>query len=82
MSSNLNQQRSANDERMPPCVLCRTPMEPVMQMPVRVGGPNSGMVFFREWQEMDERILILDTYRCPNCRRLDFFDLDMSLPYK
>ena len=51
-----------------------------MQMPVRVGGPEAGLVLFRQWQEMDERILVLDTYRCPNCRRLEFFDLDMSLP--
>lgn len=64
------------------CVMCRTPMEPLMQMPVRVGGPSGGFVFFREFQEMDERILVLDAYRCPSCRRLEFFDLDMSLPNK
>lgn len=51
-----------------------------MQMPVRVGGPQAGFTLFREFQEMDERILILDTYRCPNCRRLEFYDVDMSLP--
>src|SRR5687767_11340000 len=82
MSRNVNQQQSDGGQRTPPCALCKTAMEPLMQMPIRVGGPNSGLVFFREWQEMDERILVLDTYRCPNCRRLEFFDLDMSLPYK
>jgi hypothetical protein len=55
-------------------------MEPLMQMPVRVGGPEGGIVFFRGFKELDERILVLDTYRCPNCRRLEFFDVDMSLP--
>jgi hypothetical protein len=54
-------------------------MEPLMQMQVRVGG---GQGFWSGYQQMDERILVLDTYRCPHCRRLEFFDLDMSLPQK
>lgn len=80
MNPNRNQQPPANVRKVPSCVLCKTPMQPVMQMPVRVGGPEAGLIFFRDIQELDERILILDTYRCPNCRRLEFFDLDMSLP--
>jgi hypothetical protein len=75
----MNQQ-SANARNLPPCIRCNTPMQPLMQMPVRTGGPDSGFVFFRNLQEMEERLLILDTYRCPRCRRLEFFDLDMSLP--
>ena len=27
-----------------------------------------------------ERILVLDTFRCPGCPKLEFFDLDASLP--
>lgn len=69
-----------NHPRTPNCLRCRMAMQPLMQMPVRVGGPKGGFVFFREFQEMDERILILDTFRCPNCRQLEFFDLDASLP--
>jgi hypothetical protein len=80
MNPNPNPQQPANNQRLPPCLMCKTPMQPLMQMPVRVGGPHSGFVLFRELQEMEERVLVLDTYRCPKCRRLEFFDGDMSLP--
>ncbi len=65
---------------LPTCLRCGTAMQPLMRMPVRVGGPGSGFVFFRSIQEMDERVLQLDTYRCPRCGRLEFYDLDLSLP--
>lgn len=79
MKHNLNQQKSDANIKVPPCILCHTPMEPLMQMQVRVEG---GQGFWVGYQQMDERILVLDTYRCPNCRRLDFFDLDLSLPQR
>lgn len=79
MKHNINQQKAAASSRVPPCLLCHTAMEPLMQMQVRVGG---GQGFWGGYQQMDERILVLDTYRCPHCRRLEFFDLDMSLPQK
>ena len=79
MKHNINQQKSVVSPRVPPCLLCHTAMEPLMQMQVRVGG---GQGFWSGYQQMDERILVLDTYRCPHCRRLEFFDLDMSLPQK
>lgn len=75
----MNQQGTGNP-KYPPCGLCRTEMQPLMQMPVRVGGPDSGFVLFRQLQEMGESILVLDTYRCPRCGKLEFFDLDLSLP--
>jgi hypothetical protein len=42
----------------------------------------------RAWQtgseggkaEATSVVLALDVYRCPNCRWVEFFDLDMSLP--
>jgi hypothetical protein len=71
--------QAMNNQSVPMCALCKTLMEPLMQMPVRVGG---GQGFFIGFQELSERILTLDTYRCPNCRRLDFFDLDLSLPQR
>lgn len=74
----MNQQQQ-QQPRVPECVRCRVPMQPIMQMPVRTGGITG---FFSEWGEWNERLLILDTYRCPNCRKLEFFDLDASLPYK
>ncbi len=77
---NPDQQQPANTQRMHPCLICRAPMEPLMQMQVRVDGPGREAIFLRGFQELSERILVLDTYRCTSCRRLDFFDLDASLP--
>jgi hypothetical protein len=33
-----------------------------------------------EWAGAGERLLPLDVYRCPGCKRVDFFDLDDRLP--
>ena len=85
MSSNQRPPAGAGQQRqqrVPACGSCQTPMQPLMQMPVRVGGPQAGFVFFRELQEMKEGVLILDTYRCPNCRKLEFYDLDLSMPQR
>jgi hypothetical protein len=82
MDPNRNRQQPADTPRYPPCVACGTPLEPLMHMPVRVGGADAGFVFFRGFKELEERILTLDMYRCPRCRRLEFYDLDMSLPNK
>jgi hypothetical protein len=75
---NQNQQQ-ANNQSYPNCLRCNIPMQPIMQMPVRTGGISG---FFSDWGEYNEKILVLDTYRCPNCRKLEFFDLDVSLPNK
>jgi hypothetical protein len=48
---------------------------------MRTGGSTGATLFFLDsWAEMSERIIVFDTYRCPNCRKLEFFDLDGSLP--
>ena len=62
---------------LPNCLRCNVVLQPLMKMPIRAGGT---MGFFSGWGQMDERILILDTYRCPRCHKLEFFDLDLSLP--
>jgi hypothetical protein len=33
-----------------------------------------------ELADITEGVLPLDVYRCPKCRRVEFFDLDLSLP--
>ena len=72
-----NQPPQQQNLRLPNCVRCNVTMQPLMRMPVRTGGISG---FFADWGEMGEKILTLDTYRCPRCRKLEFFDLDASLP--
>lgn len=59
------------------CLRCNVPMRQIMEMNIRTGGTTG---FFANWGEMSETILTLDTFRCPRCRTLEFFDLDASLP--
>ena len=33
-----------------------------------------------EWADVGEKIWRLDVYRCSSCKRVEFFDLDLSLP--
>jgi hypothetical protein len=33
-----------------------------------------------EWADVTEGTIPLDVYRCNSCRRVEFFDLDLSLP--
>jgi hypothetical protein len=73
----MNDINQTTRDGVPVCLRCNIDMEPLMQMPVRVGGSTG---FFANWGEMSERILTLDTFRCPRCRKLEFFDLDQSLP--
>lgn len=63
------------------CATCKTPMEPLGQVPIRVGGTSGGWhLLLGEWADMTEGVFPLDVYRCPNCRHVQFFDLDLSLP--
>jgi hypothetical protein len=75
---NPEQQNQEIKRNLPNCLRCRVDMEPVMRMPVRTGGISG---FFSEWGEFTEKLLVLDTYRCPRCRKLEFFDFDQSLPH-
>lgn len=79
MNQNYQNQNANQQIYLPNCLRCNIPLEPVMQLPLRAGGIQG---FFSGWGQMDERILVLDTYRCPKCRKLEFFDLDASLPNK
>ena len=61
----------------PKCLRCGVELENLMKMPVRAGGIAG---FFSGFGESSEKILTLDVFRCPQCRKLEFFDLDESLP--
>jgi hypothetical protein len=56
-------------------------MQSLGQLPVRVGGTAGGWhLLLGEWADMSEQVYPLDAYRCGQCRRVEFFDLDLSLP--
>ena len=51
------------------------------QLPIRIGGSSGGWhLLFGEWADVQEGVLPLDVYRCTKCKRVEFFDLDQSLP--
>lgn len=63
------------------CPACKTSMESLGQLPIRVGGTTGGWhLLLGNWADMRESILPLDVYRCGTCKRVEFFDLDLSLP--
>jgi hypothetical protein len=65
------------------CSHCRTPMDALGQIPIRTGGTSGAWhLLLGEWADMTEGVFPLDVYRCSNCRRVEFFDLDLSLPQR
>jgi hypothetical protein len=57
-------------------------MKSLGQVPIRVGGTSGGWhLLFGNWADVDEALFPLDVYRCPQCKRVEFFDLDESLPH-
>ena len=63
------------------CPFCKTDMRSLGQLPIRVGGTTGGWhLLFGELADMSEGVFPLDTYRCDQCKRVEFFDLDSSLP--
>ena len=63
------------------CYVCHSPMQSLGQLPIRTGGTSGGWhLLLGEWADMTEGVLPLDVFRCPQCRRIEFFDLDLSLP--
>jgi hypothetical protein len=56
-------------------------MQSLGQIPIRVGG-TAGMwhLLLGEAADVTEGVFPLDVYRCTTCRRVEFFDLDLSLP--
>jgi len=65
------------EEFAPNCLRCSVKLEKVMNMPIRTGGTTG---FWTNVMESSEEILTLEVYRCPKCRKVEFFDLDESLP--
>jgi hypothetical protein len=63
------------------CVACGTPMSSLGQIPIRTGGIKGAWhLVLGEWADVGEGTIPLDVYRCSTCRRVEFFDLDLSLP--
>ena len=63
------------------CPACKSEMDALGQLPIRVGGTTGGWhLILGNWADMRESILPLDVYRCGTCKRVEFFDLDLSLP--
>lgn len=61
----------------PHCLRCDLELKKIMNMPVRTGGTTG---FWTNTMESTEEILTFEVFRCPGCRKLEFFDLDESLP--
>lgn len=61
----------------PKCLRCDKKLRKIMDMPIRTGGIGG---IFAGWGEMTEEVLTLEVFRCPSCRKVEFFDLDESLP--
>ena len=56
-------------------------MHSLGQIPLRTGGTSGGWhLIFGELADVTERVFPLDVYRCSRCKRVEFFDLDLSLP--
>jgi len=65
------------------CFVCNNPMMPLGAIPVRVGGTSGGWhLLIGEWADVGEKTLSIDMYRCNQCRRVDMYDLDLSLPHR
>jgi hypothetical protein len=63
------------------CSGCGSRMEPLGQLPLRTGGLTGGWhMVFGELADAGEGILTLDVFRCRECKRVEFFDLDLSIP--
>jgi hypothetical protein len=63
------------------CLACKSEMDSLGQLPIRVGGTTGGWhLLLGNFADMRESILPLDVYRCATCKRVEFFDLDLSLP--
>ena len=63
------------------CFVCNKPMMSLGVIPVRVGGTSGGWhLVFGEWADVGEKTLSIEMYRCNQCRRVDMYDLELSLP--
>ena len=65
------------------CYSCKSPMQSLGQLPIRVGGTSGGWhLVLGNLADITEGVFPLDVYRCPKCTRVEFFDLDQSLPVR
>jgi hypothetical protein len=56
-------------------------MQSLGQIPIRTGGTSGGWhLLLGEWADAGEGLFPLDVYRCSTCKRIEFFDLDESMP--
>ena len=63
------------------CYACHSQMQSLGQLPIRTGGTSGGWhLLLGDWAEINEGVLPLDVFRCPTCKRVKFFDVDLSLP--
>ncbi len=63
------------------CSVCQTEMQSLGQIPIRTGGSTGGWhLLLGEFADISEGVFPLDVYRCSRCKRVEFFDLDESLP--
>jgi len=63
------------------CPACKSEMDSLGQLPIRVGGTTGVRhLLLGNWADLKEGLLPLDVYRCGTCKRVEFFDLDLSLP--
>lgn len=65
----------------PKCIKCDVGTVRLGQLPVRMGGTSGGWhLVFGELADVGESTVPLDAFRCPKCHRLEFYDLDESIP--
>jgi hypothetical protein len=51
------------------------------QVPLRAGGTTGWRhLVFGDWADVGEKLFPVDVYRCEKCRRIELFDMDLSLP--
>jgi hypothetical protein len=52
-------------------------------VPLRISGARGRwQLLLGNLAELDEDLFPLDVYRCSACKRIEFFDLDKSLPLR
>lgn len=63
------------------CSGCGSRMETLGRLPIRTGGVSGGWhMVFGELADAGEGIVELDVFRCRECKRVEFYDLDLSIP--
>lgn len=63
------------------CQTCKVQMTSLGQVPIRVGGTSGGWhLLLGNLADSGEDVWPLDVYRCSSCKRVELFDMDLSLP--